>query len=170
MINRISILIGCLAVSFSLFYCNNSDDDCRIITEIDMVEMASVHLPDFHLVQEWSIDSIHTTYTFDVVDSSRIFFSVGLFQSEIDAQDFAMDSRNYSSFRMNEGPHQGVSIGDKFMWNTSQNDPNTLVFIVFTRKNVFFLADAEKYEHIKTLAIKIDNDILNGASYITCIN
>jgi hypothetical protein len=169
MINRISILIGCLAVSFSLFYCD-SDDDCRIITEIDMEEMANIHLPDFHMIDQHVMDSLSTMYTFAVEDSSLLIFRVGIFQSEVDAQDFAINTSKYTSAGMTEGPYLGVSVGDKFLWNTYTTDHIILGSIVFTRKNAFILIDAIRYEDVMTLASKIDNDIVNGASYIQCIN
>ena len=170
MIKRTFKFICCLAVFSLFFYCNNSDNYCRIITEINMVEMGQINLPGFHLFGEGELEEL-TIYNYDTVDNSALLIiQVGIYQSEQDAQDAANEFVDNSSAYLQEGPHQGISIGNNFWWHTSGEDLNTLLALVFTRKNVMFVLDAPKFKNAKTLAVTIDNDTLNKASYITCIN
>ena len=170
MMRKFFICIYCTVVSCSFFFCNNSDNDCRIITEVNMEEMANMNLPDFHLVRESDKDSMRIEYVYNTEDeSSLLFITVGIYQSESDAQNIAENFIYSTSAVWNEGPHMGVSIGDKFWWRTEM-DATILTGVVFTRKNSFFHMNTIYYENLKTLAVKIDNDILNKASYIKCIN
>ena len=165
-VKRIFILIGCLTVHYSLFYCDGSDKVGNIICDIEMEQMAQLNLPDFSLLRESSIDSLRTEYVFYRMDDSvKLFITLGLYHSEQDVQDVANNYVNSISLYLDEGPHQGVSIGNKFWWDTG-SDPDVLTDIVFTRKNALFIMNSRKYEDLKTLAIKIDNDIFNKESYI----
>ena len=116
------------------------------------------------------MDSVRTEYVYDTEDeSSLLFIRVGLYPSEQDAQSIANNYVNSTAASWDEGPHQGVYIGDKFWWRTDM-DTTILTGMVFTRKNALINMISHEYEQLKSLAIKIDNDILNGASYIRCIN
>lgn len=167
MINRIYILIGCLAVSCSVFFCDKEDNLRTIITKVDMEEMAHRHLPDFYLLLEGSIDSVTTEYVFvRESDSAEVSIRIGLYQSEENAENAAIKYLSLVSTVMEEGPHQGVSIGDKFWW-LAPLDPNILTNIVVIRKNALIIFNCSyNYEELKKLAKLMDDDIANEESYI----
>ena len=169
MIRKIFVLICSAVISCSFFLCNNSDNIGIIISEIDMEEMAQLNLPDFNLVRErsFSFDSLRTEYVFAREgDSVNVFITVGLYQSEKDAEEIANDYLNDISIGMEEGTHQGVSIGDKFWWWAPGPDFINVANIVFIRKNALFIMSSHEYDELMTLAIKIDSDILKKEFYI----
>jgi len=72
---------------------------------------------------------------------------------------------------MEERPHQGVLIGDKFWWWAPSQNPNILKNILFIRSNALFVMSCSRsYVELKTLAKKIDDDIIRKESYITFSN
>lgn len=166
-IRKTYIFIGCIAIMCSLISC---DDDSslarRFVSEINMEEMAQLNLPDFSLVREGAKFYEGKEYVFvRESDATNVFITIGLHQSEIDAEYIATNYLNYISISMNEGAHQGVSIGDKFWWETG-SDSNILTNIVFIEKNALFIMSSHSYDELKTLAVKIDNDILNNADFV----
>jgi len=139
-----------------------------IITEIDEEEMAHRNLLNFNLQRERSVDSVRTEYVFKRErDSVIVFITIGLYKSAEDAENFAINYLNSISAYMEEGPHQGVLIGDKFWWRPTRADSNSLTNIVFLRKNALFSMSSHSYKDLKTLAKLIDDDIVNEESYIT---
>ena len=168
MVKKTSILIFSLSVLCLLVCCDNQDNPDRIITKIDTEELASRHLADFILLRERFIDSIRIESVFKRErDSVLVFLTIGIYQSEIVADSAVNEYVKFISIHMMEGPHQGISIGDKFWWYPSDADSNGLTNIVFLRRNAFIAISCSiGYENLRALAKSIDNDILNEASYI----
>lgn len=133
-----------------------------------MEEMAQRHLASFSLQRERSVDSMSTEYVFvRESNSADVFITIGLHQSAKDAEYIANNYLNGISLHMEEGPYQGVSIGDKFWWCAPTSDSNNVTNLVFLRKNALFIMSSHSYEEIEELAKKIDDDIIKEESYIT---
>ena len=168
---KIFILICCVTISSSLFFCNKQDNIETIITKVDMEEMAHRHLPYFNLLRERSKYVYGREYVFvRESDSANIFITIGLHQSEKDAENIANNYFSEISMVMKEGPHQGVTIGDKYWWLAPFQDSSILTDIVFIRKNALFIMSSHSYEELKELAKKIDDDIIIDANYVELEN
>jgi hypothetical protein len=170
MMKKIFILICCTVISCLFFCCSKqTNSDNMIITEIDEEEMAHRNLLYFNLIRESSVDSVRTEYVFKRErDSVIVFITIGLYKSGKDAENIAINYLNSISAHMEEGPHQGVLIGDKFWWWPTSADSNSLKNIVFLRKNALIIMScSHTYRDLKMLAKSIDDDIVNEESYIT---
>lgn len=172
MIRRKSVLIFSIAVMFVLSCCNKQDNQERIITGIDIEELANRNLADFILLRESSKDSVRTEFVFvRHSDSSTIFLQIGIYQLLEDAESAATAYLNYISIYMNEGNHQGVKIGDQFWWWPSDADFNNITNIVFLRRNAFItISCSYGYDSLKALAKSIDDDIVNEETYVSFRN
>lgn len=170
-IRKTYIFIGCIAIMCSLISCDDGSSlDTRLVSEINMEEMAQLNLPDFNLVREGPKHYLGKEYVFvRESDATNVFITIGLHQSEIEAENIATDYLNDISMSMKDGPHQGVSIGDKYWWETG-SDSDILTNIVFIGKNALFIMSSHSYGELKTLAVKIDNDIFNNADYVELEN
>ena len=155
----------------SLISCEKDYSTIPFITKFNVEAMADMHLPDFELIRARPRYRYGKDYLYKrESDNAYINISIGLHQSAEEAEIIAEYFINNSiSAHMEEGPHQGVSIGDKY-WLSSPYDANNYNDIIFIRKNVFITIFSPEYENLKILTTNIDNDILNNASYINCIN
>jgi hypothetical protein len=168
--NKILKLILCIAISCSLLFCDKQDNNETRIKKINMQELSLRHLPNFILVRERLRDSLKIEYVFKrESDSINVFITVGLHSSAENAENIANNYINSISILMKAGTHNGVSIGDK-MWWWPDADSNSLTNIVFIRKNALFIMSSHGFRDLKSLAKKIDEDIVTGASYITFQN
>lgn len=166
-LRKVLVLTSCVVVSYLFLFCNKNEENHALIEGIDVMTMAQMHLPDFNLVRERP-DSLETEYVFRrKTDPVNVFITVGLYPSMLDAENAANEDFKYMSIRMEEGAHQGISIGDNFWWN-ALNYSDTLINIVFIRKNALFIMScSNNYGELQALAKKIDDDIVNEEHYIT---
>jgi hypothetical protein len=171
MMNKIFILISCTAILCSLFFCSKQNSIETIIIKVDIEEMAQLYLSDFDLLRKRS-DSLETEYVFKrESDSVDVFITIGLYPSAEDAENAANEDFSYMAIIMEEGPHQGVLIGDKYWWWTPFQNSNIILNIVFIRENALFIMScSHSYGELKPLAKKIDDDIIKKESYITFRN
>lgn len=164
------ICLNLFAFSYSLFSCNkeNNENKDLQISHIDMVEMANRYLKEFNIQQKSSNDSLVTEYIFTRnTDSANIFITIRIHNTSIEAESFVNNYIDDVSLHMEEGLYQEIIIGDKYWWWAPNSDFNNLTNLVFIRKNAVFVMSSHSYEDIKTLAKKIDDDIVNRESYIT---
>jgi hypothetical protein len=170
--SKIFLLISGCMIFWLLFSCDKEKDSINIesvVTRVDIEEMAKMHIPDFYLYNKYLRGITGTEYSFvRYSDSADISITIGLYKSAEIAENIANNFFNNISAGFNEGPHQGVSIGDKFWWfGGSGLDYDNLMGIVFIRKNALFIMGCYyNYGELKTLAKKIDNDIINNADYV----
>ena len=167
MLRIVLVLTSYVTISCLFFFCNKNEENHALIAGIDVMTIAQLHLPDFNLVREHP-DSLETENVFRrETDSVNVFITVGLYPSMLDAENAANEDFEYMAIRMEEGAHQGITIGDNFWWN-ALNNSDTLINIVFIRKNALFIMScSNNYGELQALAKKIDNDIVNEEHYIT---
>jgi len=162
---QLFILFLLFFVAICLNSCKKSDDDKIFIKEIEMKEMSKLNLSDFNLIRE-STDNLGTEYVYKRDrDSATVFIRLGI-SSSINEAERAIDKYlNSISIRMNNGPYQNSSFGDKFWW-LAPDSTYTVTNIVFIRGNVFFIMSSHNYQGIIDLAKKLDEDILKKEPYI----
>ena len=163
-----SLGIFLLLISILSSSCEKGFNSNTIIEDIDMEKMASQHLMDFSLIRERAKEDLKTEFVFDREnDSATVFITIGIYPSNKDAESIANSYLNSISSHMKEGPHQAVSIGDKYWWWSSGYDLHKLTGVVLLMNNVFLSFSCDQnYEELKNLVKLIDDDIVNKASYI----
>ena len=164
------LLVFAGTISFLLLFCDRDNNCENSITDIDVITMVQKHLADFTFIKEYPIDSIKTEYVFERnMDSALLIISVGLYQNEDEALNIAKDYVESISAHMEEGHPDGISVGDAFWWWAPGPEFSIMKNIVFVRTNALFILSGPAFEDlVEPLAISIDNDIMNEASYITC--
>lgn len=160
-------IIFCLVMMFSIITCKKSDEEIVIIEDIDIKEMAKIHLTDFLFVRERDAGA-GTEYVFsrDGV-YENIYINMGICSSAEKADSIVNSYMSNMAGVPQTGSLQGISIGDKFWWLTRySNSTSRVAEVFFIRHNVYFMMNVQKYPALLDLAKKIDNDILTKASYI----
>ena len=171
LIRNTFIVLCCFEIACCIFSCNKEIISFSIITKVDMEGMAYRHLNDFSLIRSRPKWDLGKEYVFcRESDTACVFITIGLHQSGKDAENIANKYLTYISAGFNEGPHQGVSIGDKFWWLAPFQDNSVLTNIVFIKENALFIMSSGSYNELKTLAQKIDHDIIIKANYIESEN
>jgi hypothetical protein len=169
MMYKAFICFNLLVFSFSLLSCNkeNNENNDLQISQINMEEVANRYLKEFNVRQKPSNDSLTKEYIFTRnTDSAYIFITVRIHNTSVEAENFVNKYIDDISLHMEEGPYQEIIIGNKYWWWAPNSDFNNVTNLVFIRKNVVFIMSSQSYD-IKTLAKKIDDDIVNKESYIT---
>lgn len=143
-------------------------DNRNYITRFDADLMAKEHFTDYKFVRKRGKWNYGREFVYKINNNeANVFISVGLHPSAEIAEKIATSYLNSSSIRMKEGAHKGISLGDKFWWYAG-SDSNNLTNIVFIRKNSLILMSCSlSYSDLKSLAKKIDGDLIIGASYVT---
>jgi hypothetical protein len=151
---------------------NKEINSFSVITKVDMKEMAFKHLPDFDLIRARPKANLGKEYVFfRESDTACVYITISLHQSGENAENITNNYLKYISVVFNEGPYQGVSIGDKFWWWAPFKDNSILKNIIFIRENApFIMSCSENYGELKLLAQKINNDIIMNANYIELEN
>lgn len=155
-------------ISFLLTFCNKDNkNEGLLISNIDIVGMRNKNFVDFDVQQRGSNDSIETEYLLlRNTDSTSIFMTIGLYGSSEEAEKNIIDYINDISIHMELGKSQETVIGYKYWWWGPNSDFNNVTNIAFIRKNVIFKLSSHNYGDLKSVAKKIDNDILDRESYI----
>jgi len=145
-----------------------SKDDEKIITNINMEEMAQRHLPGFSLLRQRDKGDWGTEYVFtNENDSANVFITVGLHESSKTAENTVLEYLGEISMVMDDGSIPGETIGDQLWWLAPYSYTNIVTNLIFIRKNAHFEMSSHKGVNLIILAKAIDTDILNKASYIT---
>ncbi len=161
------VLIFCVVISCLFCFCNKQEENNVLIENIDVENMAKLHLSDFFMIRERP-DSLGTEYVFKREDDSvTIFITIGLFPSLAEVENAASEYLNVISLYMENGLEQEISIGEKYLWWAPNQDFSKLTNLVFVRKNGLFILSSHSFGDLKTLAKTIDDDILREESYIT---
>ena len=140
-----------------------------LVAQIDIQKMRQLYLSEFQLVRETiRQDYLGTEYIFKrESDSEILIMQIGIEKSDKDAQADILYYLKDISGVLTSGPHLGVSVGDEYWWRAKFEHANLLEHIAFVRKNVLITMETTNYDELESLAKKIDDDILNRASYIT---
>jgi hypothetical protein len=167
--NKVFLLILNTLIFCLFFSCGiekDSDSIDSVITKFDAEKMAQEHLTDYYLVRKRALWKYGREFVYSNNDTINIFITVGLYQSDNEAENNVNTYLNNSSAVWNAGMHQGESIGNKFWWLAPFQDSSILTNIIFIRKNASFIMSSHTNEKLKELAKKIDNDIINHSDYI----
>ncbi len=166
---KIFLIITTGIYLYSCFSCakESPENENSVITNVGIEEMGHLYISEFELRRSWPKFNEGREYNFIKENTSEsLYIRVGLFKSREDAEEIANEICREISVYLNEGPHQGTYVGDNFWWFDTA-DTNSLTNLIFTRKNALFIMGAHGgYKELKTLAKKIDDDILRDAEYV----
>jgi hypothetical protein len=167
-IRKTFLLIYSVVIMSTLFSCDKNNETELIINKVDIEKMAQTHLQDFKLLRKRSKHIYGKEYVYSrESDSVNVSFKIGLHQSTEDAGKIADEYFNEISAVMNQGPYHDFSVGNRFWWLESSENSGNVMSIVFIRKNALFIMGCDyNYGELKTLAKKMDDDILNNAGYV----
>jgi len=168
-INSLFSIALFLSLILSFNACKEKEDDlveqAPLVESIDIKEMAKIHLKDYSLLRERSYYGVDTQYVYTNNNNEAIYIVLGIYPSQAAADSSLINQ--YFSYMAGvpiKGSYQGIEIGDGFWWLTGAIKVSNVYFI---RRNAMFMMNSSKYEGLVDLAKKIDDDILNKASYIT---
>jgi hypothetical protein len=166
--NIICLIVLAGTISFSLSFCDRADNGEHSITDIDVMAMAQKHLAEFSFIRERPLYDFGTEYVFARErDSVTVFITIGLYQQEDEALNAAISYMDDISLVMEEGNPGDRSTGDAFWWWAPGPEKSIITNIIFVRTNALIIMSAPNFDELEALAVNIDNDILNKASYIT---
>jgi len=166
-IRTLSCLVLLLVLFTSFYACKKSEEPnkpLKNIESIDIKEMAKIHLKDYSLKREGFFNGLDTQYVYTSNNGEAIYIVLGIYPSQA-AADSSLNQyfSEMAGVPMKES-YEGIEIGDSFWWLTGAIKVSSVYFI---RKNAMFMISSSKYDGLVDLAKKIDDDILNRASYIT---
>ncbi|MFZ5517613.1 MAG: hypothetical protein ACOY90_13280 [Candidatus Zhuqueibacterota bacterium] len=163
-----------LTLPYFFLFCEgifNPKDDETFITKIGVEGIAKKYLPEFEFIRKRAQWNRGREFVYQKSDNQvSVFLTVGIYQSHEDAVKTALAYLKSISGIMQEGPIQGVSIGDELWWSSPNPDSTNVADILFIRRNALFRINSRSYGKVIDLAKAIDADILEEESYISIEN
>jgi len=162
------IILVFLFLFYSCEIISKSNDEMRIAM-YDIEGMRAKLLSNFELVRKNARMNEGYEYRFkNMSDTSEtVSIRIGIFQSQSEALDLAIERMNWFSAVPHEDTLKVLGIGDR-CWSMPMPGQTYL----FSRSNVFINVNSSSIPNSQLLELtrSIDNDIINNADYIKIDN
>ncbi|MFC1574143.1 hypothetical protein ACFL30_03075 [Candidatus Latescibacterota bacterium] len=136
------------------------------------------HLQNFELKSVGALWYTGKSYRFKNSINEELFITIGVYPSIQEVEETVLDYMNSMSAAFKKGPFEDINIGDNYWWSDitlyqNQTSEKRISSIVFIRKNVLIVLHSpvsskkiKYFTNMLEVALNIDNDLMNGATYI----
>lgn len=177
MINMPFIASGQDYYQKGIYRLTRSHYDGAFVSSLNVQACAERYLPNFLVSPKpviWHYGKLYRCSYY----STSVGIQIGIYQDVQEAEESALENLNGLTAYFMEGPIKGISVGDNCWWYKGvyegESEPR-IEGVAFLRKNIFMMISTnmgqrDYFKDILPLCQSIDNDLLNGASYLALEN